>query len=82
MFSYKYTTIKRRGHKITMLKEDYNYLTDQGYYIILTKSNGKPSSVQLMKDKQYCGTLKSYYEATDFKDSNVCNFKMSNLIRK
>ena len=82
MFSYKYTTIKRRGHKITLLRKDYNDLRSEGYLIQLVTKNDKPSCVQLTKNNKYCGTLKNFYDAVGFKDSNVCNFKLSNLIRK
>ena len=80
MFSYKYVTLNRRGYKITLLKKDYETLKSNGYYISLSIKNNKPSTVQLTKNNQYCGTLKSFYGASGFKDSNVCNFKLSNLI--
>lgn len=81
MFSYYYKKINRRGCEITMYKKDYDELTKRGYYITLVKKNNKPCTVQLTtKDNEYCGTLKSFYGATGFKDGNVCNFRKSNLI--
>ena len=90
MFWSNYTTIIRRGCKITLPKEVVKKCKENNFAISLVKHNNKPTSVQIVSMKydskskktvtKYIGTLKNCLGATGFKDGNVCNFKKSNLI--
>lgn len=84
-FFRKYITINRRGYDIILPKTVYNTLKDQGIDISLVKSKGVPTCVQLTsytnKKQIYHGTLKAYMGAKSFKNGNVCDFHINNLIK-
>ena len=72
-----YTTLNRRGYEVILPTNIYNQLQKKGYNVILTNQR----SVQLMKDRKYMGTLKSFMGVTGFKNGNTCDFHVSNLIK-
>lgn len=72
--------INRRGNDIILPTVTYNGLVKNNVNIILTKSNGKPTCVQLIHKGKYVGTLKNAVGACGFKNGNVCDFAPSNLI--
>ena len=82
----KYVTITRRGHDIIIPTETYDKLSSLKYTFSLTLYKGKPSSVQLLNTEngkqKYRGTLKDWLNVKSFKDGNVCNFKLDNIIEK
>ena len=73
----KYTTLTRRGCDITLPTDVYTTLQKKGYNVILTNAK----SVQLVKDKKYIGTLKSFMKVSGFKNGNTCDFHKSNVIK-
>lgn len=73
----KYITITRRNTDIVLPQNVYTKIQNKGYNIILTNAN----SVQLMKNKKYQGTLKSFMGVTGFKNGNSCDFHVSNIIK-
>jgi len=82
----KYTTITRRGYDIIIPTETYDKLLALNYTFGLTLYKGKPSSVQLSVTEdgkqKYKGTLKDWLNVKSFKDGNVCNFKLENIVEK
>ena len=81
----KYTTLNRRGYKVIVPTDVYNELYNEGYNIGLVLGKSKISSepyksVQLFKNAQYCGTLKSAMGVSGFKNGNPCDFRAKNLI--
>lgn len=81
MATYKYTKLNRRGFEVVLPTSVYNEVKSQGCNIkLILNTKKKPSSVQLFKNDQYCGTLKEAMGVKGFKDNNPCNFRVSNLI--
>ena len=85
-FFKRYVTINRRGFDITLPKAVFKELNAKGIDISLVKSKGLPSCVQLTsyndKKQIYHGTLKAYMGAKRFKNGNVCDFHLNNLIKE
>ena len=84
-FLRRYVTINRRGFDITLPKRIYQELTSRNIDISLVKSKGRPSCVQLTsyRDKKqvYHGTLKAFMGVKGFKNGNVCDFHINNLVK-
>ena len=86
MFDFtRYIKLVRRDTKIILPYKVYETLYSDGIDISLIKNKGKPSCVQLTSyedGKQvYRGTLKTYMGVKGFKNGNVCDFRMKNIIK-
>lgn len=76
----KYVTLTRRNTDIVLPEDVYTKIQKKGYNISLVKTPYS-GTVQLTKDNEYVGTLKSFMKVSGFKNGNPCDFHKSNIIK-
>ena len=87
----EHVVLVRKNGTVVLPTTVYNAILSEGYNIgiVCKNKDGKkvPATVQLNKTNQegksiYCGTLKDYMNIKSFKDHNVCNFHLNNIIKE
>lgn len=74
----------RRGFDIKLSKVTADDIESQGLLIALAIYKGQPSSVQVTKyvngKTEYVGTLKKFLNVKSFKNGDILDFTLDNLI--